>query len=244
MESKSEKSIRSRRKNKRNWKTLVIILSLIAVIFIAGRLIDVDQYLNVVQQWIWRLGPWGGILFIFIYVGATLLLLPGTPFTLLAAFLFGSLWAYVIMVAATTVAASSAFLLARYGARDRVEKMLSQAGTFQKLLKMVDENPFISIIFVRVAPFFPFAINNYALGLTKIPFWPYLLYSELIFLPMNAVLVLGAFAIYRATIRGEVSWILISTSAAAGLLVLILARVAKKTFENPKSAQKPASLPG
>jgi uncharacterized membrane protein YdjX (TVP38/TMEM64 family) len=244
MDFKSRKSIRSKLKNKRNLKRLMIFLPLIALIFIAGRLIDVDRYLNVVQQWIWGLGPWGGIFFIFIYVGATLLLLPGTPFTLLAAFLFGSLWGYMIMVAATTLAATSAFLIARYGARNRVEEMLSQAGTLQKLLEMVEENPFISIIFVRIAPFFPFGINNYALGLTKIPFWSYLLYSELVFIPMNAVLVLGAFAIYRAMIRGEISWVLISTTAAAGVLVLFLARAAKRTFENPKSAQKPASLRG
>jgi uncharacterized membrane protein YdjX (TVP38/TMEM64 family) len=242
MEMKSGKSVRSRLKNKRNWKRLVILLLFIALIFIIGRLIDVDRYLTVVQRWVWRLGPWGGIFFIFIYVGATLLLLPGTPFTLLAAFLFGSLWGYLVMVVASTLAAASAFLIARYGARNRVEEMLSSAGTFQKLLAMVEENQFISIIFVRVVPFFPFAINNYALGLTKIRFWSYMLYSELVFIPMNAVLVLGAFAIYRAMMRGEISWLLIGSTTAAGILVLLLARVAKRTFEDPKSDREPELL--
>ncbi len=147
------------------------------------------------------------------------------------------------MVIASTLAAASAFLVARYAAQRRVEEMLSRTGTFQKFLTIVEENPLISIVFVRITPFFPFAINNYALGLTKISFWSYLLYSELVFIPMNAVLVLGAFAIYRAMIRGEVSWILIGTTAAAGVLVLVLGRAAKRTFENLKSAPRSAERP-
>ena len=210
----------------------MIPLLIIATIFIVGRLIDLDRYLSVVQQWVWRMGPWGNIFFIFIYIGATLFLLPGTPFTILAAFLFGTLRGYIIMVVASNLAAASAFLIARYAARNRVEKMISQTGIFQRLFNMVEQNPLVSVVFVRLTPFFPFAINNYALGLTKISFWSYLLYSELVFIPMNAVLILGAFAIYRAMIRGEISWILIGTTAAAGLLVLILARTAKRTFKN------------
>lgn len=208
------------------------------MIFVIGRLIDVDRYITVVQQWVQRLGPWGGVIYIFIYVGATLLMLPGTPFTLLAAFLFGSLWGYLIMVAATTLAAVAAFLIARYAARGWVQKRISHSGIFEKFLMMIQENTFLSIVFVRVAPFFPFAINNYVLGLTKISFWSYLLYSELVFIPMNAVWVLGAFAIYRAMIRGEISWVLIGSSAAAGILMLLLARAAKKTFKDHESTHE------
>lgn len=227
--------IRSRLEDKKKWKKFAISLLLIALLFIVGRLIDLDQYLVLVQHWIGRLGAWGGILFIIIYVGATLLLLPGTPFTLLAAFLFGSLWGYLIMVTATTLSAASAFLIARYAARERVEKMVSRTGVFQKLLMMVEKNALISIVFVRVAPFFPFAVNNYALGLTRISFWIYLLYSEMVFIPMNAVLVLGAFAIYRAMMRGEISWILIGASGAAMVLLIFVASAAKRTFEETET---------
>ena len=83
----------------------MIPLLIIATIFIVGRLIDLDRYLSVVQQWVWRMGPWGNIFFIFIYIGATLFLLPGTPFTILAAFLFGTLRGYIIMVVASNLAA-------------------------------------------------------------------------------------------------------------------------------------------
>ncbi len=213
----------------------MIPLLLIGLVFIIGRLIDLDQYLVLAQRWIGRLGPWGGIFFIIIYVGATLLLLPGTPFTLLAAFLFGSLWGYIIMATATTLSAASAFLIARYAARDRVEKMVSRTGVLQKLLMMVEKNALISIVFVRVAPFLPFGINNYALGLTRISFWLYLLYSELVFIPMNAVLVLGAFAIYRAMMRDEISWILIGASGASMVLLMFVANAAKRTFEGTKT---------
>ncbi len=213
-----------------NWLKIILPLLLIAALFIAGRLIEVDKYLQDVQQWVRSFGKWGPVVYTLIYVGAMLLLLPGTPFTVLAAFLFGFAWGFFTMVVATTLAASAAFLIARYLARRAVEERLAGTETFRKLRAMVEKNRRIAIPFVRLMPFFPFAINNYALGLTRISFWSYLLWSEVVFLPMNAVLILGAGAIYRALVLGEVSWWLIGLTVGAGLLVLAIGIAAKRAL--------------
>ena len=66
--------------------------------------------------------------------------LPGTPFTILAAFLFGGLGGFLTMVAATSVSATVAFLSARYIARDTVEKRVMQVEEFKKFKTMMEEN--------------------------------------------------------------------------------------------------------
>lgn len=214
-------------------KKVLILLLVAATLFILGRLIEVENYLQTLQTWLWDLGPWGTLAFICIYVGATLLFLPGTPFTIAAAFLFGTRRGYFIMVAASSLAAVVGFLIARYGARKTIEERYSAIPNFRKLRAMVEKNHRIAILFVRVMPFFPFAVNNYALGLTRISFWSYLFYSELVFLPMNAVLVFGAYAIYRLMVIGETPWLLIGISSAGGFFILGLGYLSRRVFGRP-----------
>ena len=212
---------------------LLIPLAMIVTLFILGRLIEVEKYLQILQKWLWTLGPWAPMAFIGIYVAAMLLFLPGTPFTIAAAFLFGTRRGYFIMVAASTIAAVIGFLVARYVARKTIEERYSDIPNFLRLRKMVEKNHRIAILFVRVMPFFPFAINNYALGLTRISFWSYLFYSELVFLPMNAALVFGAYAIYRVMAIGETPWLLISISSAGGFLILGVGFLGRRVFGRP-----------
>lgn len=213
-------------------KYIILAFLLITALFILGRLIDIDRYLQIAQKWVWSLGPWGAFAYIGIYIAATLFLLPGTPFTLLAAFLFGSLRGYLVMVAATTLASVAGFLIARYLAKEAVERRLSGMENFSKLKAMLEKNHWIAIPFVRLMPIFPFSINNYALGLTQIPFWSYLFFSELVLLPMNAVLIFGAGALYNATVKGEISWVLIGITTGAAFVVLALGYLAKRVFAN------------
>ncbi|MFP4315712.1 MAG: TVP38/TMEM64 family protein [Desulfovibrionales bacterium] len=232
-------SIRAWLANRENWKTVLLPLVVIFGLFVAGRMIDIHTYLQSIQNWIWSLGFWGPVVYGAIYVAAMLLLLPGTPFTIVAALFFGVKWGFVTMVGATTVAAIAGFLIARYGARERVEKRFRNQKTFHKLTQWVEENHWLAIPFIRIMPFFPFAMNNYALGLTRISFWTFVITSEVVFIPMNAVLVLGASAIYSAMVQGEVSWWLILGSIGTGMIVLILGLLGKKRFSNHGQAEHP-----
>ena len=204
----NDKSSRIRQwiKNDKKPKRLIFIVLILAALFITGRAIEIDKYLKIVQEWVWQFGSWGAVFYAFIYIGATLMMLPGTPFTILAALLFGSLAGFLTMVAATTISAIIAFVAARYIAREALEKRIAGAEKFKDLKKMVEKNHWFAIPFVRLMPIFPFSVNNYALGLTRISFWRYLLFSEFIFIPMNAVLVFGANTLYSAMTGGEISW--------------------------------------
>ncbi len=177
------------------------------------------------------MGPWGAVCYAVLYIVAMMLLLPGTPFTIGAAILFGSLWGFVTMLSATTAAAMFAFLFSRYLAREKIEKQLDGQETIESLKGWVEKNYWLAIPFVRIMPLFPFAVNNYALGLTKIGFWKYLLSSLVVFIPMTAVLVLGANALYGALVRGEISWNLTIGTVIAGVIILSLGAVGKRVLE-------------
>lgn len=209
----------------RGW---LLPIGVVAALVVAGRLVEAEAYLAVARDWVDGLGPWGPVAYVLLYVVATLLFVPGTPFTVLAALLFGVGWGFVIMMAATTLAAISGFVIARYLAKERMEARLAATDTFRRLQQMVEREHRFVIPVIRFLPVFPFSFNNYALGLTNISFLTYLVWSEAVFVVMNAVLVLGAGAIYRALVLGETSWWLLGGATAAGLLVALLGWLARR----------------
>jgi len=78
---------------------------------------------------------------------------------------------------------------------------------------------------VFIVPIAPFAVVNYGFGLTGIPFWRYVLWTEAAMIPVNAVLILGTDAFYLVAMRGTVSWPLIAAAVAAAALVAGLAAI-------------------
>jgi uncharacterized membrane protein YdjX (TVP38/TMEM64 family) len=219
-------------KKPRNWITVVLPVAAIVSLLVVGRVIDLHVYIEAMHGWIFSFGPWGPVIYALLYVIAELAFFPGTPFTIIAALIFGTVWGYVIMLVAATVAAVAAFLIARYLAKERIERRLRRHPEFQKLVSWVERNHWLAIPFVRTIPVFPFSLVNYGLGLTGISFKKYLLTSFAVFVPMTGVLVLGANALYRAMVRGEVSWWLIIGTVTAGLVMFGIGLAGKRAFKN------------
>ncbi len=91
------------------------------------------------------------------------------------------------------------------------------------------------IPFLHLMPVMPFALTNYCLGLTKVPFWRFLLWSELVMIPMNAVWVFGADALWRAATKGEPAWGLIAATGGASVALLVLGVLMKRTMNQRRS---------
>lgn len=219
------------------WLRIGLVLAAAGALFIAGRLVDVQDYIIMARDMIMGLGYWGVALYVFAFVVATLLMLPGTPFTIIAALLFGPWLAFVVMTAGTTLSSVIGFLLARYLAKEWVERHLDGGGRLERLKALVEENRAFVIPAIRFLPMFPYSFNNYALGLTNISFGSYLIWSEVVLVPMNIVLILGANALYRALVLGEFSWALIGGATAAGVAVFVLGYFAKRRFGAGNSAE-------
>ncbi|MCM0080240.1 VTT domain-containing protein [Geomonas sp. Red32] len=105
--------------------------------------------------------------FTAIYILQTALSLPGAAILSLAAgALFGSWLGTVYAVAAATVGATLAFLVARYLLRDTVLRRFGPR--LEGLNRELELRGFNYLLFLRLVPLFPFFLINLAAGLTGI----------------------------------------------------------------------------
>lgn len=221
---------RARSRRRRGIWPLVAAGGFLLAMVVVGRAIDVGSHLEAAQGWTAALGVLAPAAFVVVYVVATLLGVPGMPFTLLSPLLFGVGPAFVVMVVGSALSAALAFLIARYLARDALAERLAGTDGFARLSALVEEHDWAVIPVLRILPIAPFAVVNYGFGLTGISFWRYFGWSELAMVPMNAVLVLGAGLLFDATARGTASWPLLGAAAAAALVLIGLAALGRKTL--------------
>jgi uncharacterized membrane protein YdjX (TVP38/TMEM64 family) len=133
--------------------------------------------------------------FIAFYVGAVVLMLPGSLLTLGAGYLFGLGYGFAIVSFASTVGATCAFLVGRFFARQWVASKLSAMPRFSALDRAVGARGALVVLLTRLSPAFPFTLLNYALGLTQVPLKTYLLVSWLGMMPGTLLYVyLGSIA--------------------------------------------------
>ncbi len=121
-------------------------------------------------------------IYMLIFALAPVLLLPGLPITIVGGIVFGPLWGVVYTMCGATFGASLAFLAARYLARDWVAARLT-GSRWQKLDSEVARHGWKVVAFTRLIPAFPFNLLNYAFGLTRIAFIPYVVATFFCMLP-------------------------------------------------------------
>jgi len=126
-------------------------------------------------------GAAGPLVFMGLYAVAAVLFLPGSVLTLAGGALFGPLWGTIWNLTGATVGAALAFLVARHLGSEWVER---RAGSrLERLNDGVASEGWRFVAFVRLVPLFPFNLLNYALGLTRIRFLPYLVATWVFMLP-------------------------------------------------------------
>ncbi|GAV59370.1 SNARE_assoc domain-containing protein [Cephalotus follicularis] len=163
---------------------------------------QINVFLNQLSGFIEGYGPVGYALFVAAYAGLEVLAIPALPLTMSAGLLFGSFIGTIIVSISGTVAASIAFLIARYFARDRILKLVEGNKKFLAIDKAIGENGFKVVTLLRLSPLLPFSVGNYLYGLTSVKFLPYALGSWLGMLPGTwAYVSAGAFG--RAIIQEE-----------------------------------------
>lgn len=215
---------------RRSWWPLVIAGALLLIGVVIGHRLDVVRHLETARAWTGTLGVLAPVAYVVIYVPATLLGVPGLPFTLLAPLLFGAWPAVAVMIVASTISALGGFLIARYLARDALMARLEGSAGFARLTGLLEAHDWIVISVLRIVPLLPFAVVNYGFGLTGVGFWRYAAWSLLAMAPMNVVLVLGAELFYSAATRGTVPWPLLAGAVAAALLLVGLAAAGRRAF--------------
>jgi uncharacterized membrane protein YdjX (TVP38/TMEM64 family) len=178
---------------------LVLLLTVVVV-----QQFHLEQYLD--QERLRQFGASYGVLLPLMYLALWTvgpLFLPGLPITLAGGVLFGPFWGVVYAALGSTFGAGLVFLVTRYLARDWVAKKL--AGTrLMSLDDKVARHGWKIVAFTRLIPVFSFSLLNYAFGLTRISFWPYLAATFVCTLPYTIAFVYFSSNL-MALLHGQIS---------------------------------------
>jgi uncharacterized membrane protein YdjX (TVP38/TMEM64 family)/rhodanese-related sulfurtransferase len=153
---------------------VLLLLGILTATFWAALLRD-RLNLEALDAWLSGLGFWTPLAFLGLYAVGTVAFVPGTLFALAGGALFGPVWGTVLNLLGATIGASLAFLIARYVASDWVTARTG--GRMKRLTEGVEAEGWRFVAFVRLVPLFPFNLTNYALGLTRVRFLPYVVTS-------------------------------------------------------------------
>jgi uncharacterized membrane protein YdjX (TVP38/TMEM64 family) len=160
----------------------LLFMVLIAAV-IALQYFHLEQYLD--QERLRRFGAAHQVLLPLIFLAVWTvgpLFMPGLPITLAGGVLFGPIWGVVYTAFGSTLGAGMVFLTARYLARDWVAGKLA-GSRLMSLDKKVARHGWKIVAFTRLVPVFSFSLLNYAFGLTRVDFWPYLAATFVCMLP-------------------------------------------------------------
>ncbi len=185
---------------KKNVIKILIAVSIIVAVYFVLRHYGITKHIRLenvpkIKTWVESFGVIAPLIYIGLYLLSTVFFLPGFPVTVLAGFVFGPLWGVFYASIASLISVASAFLVARYVARDLVEGWVKGNAQFRKIDEQVEEQGWRILMVTRLIPIFPFNLQNYAYGLTKIRFWTFVLTSAVFMFPGTIVFVMlgGAF---------------------------------------------------
>ena len=161
----------------------LLLLIMAAVIFVYQ--FREDMSVDKLQALVTTGGAMAPILFVSVYAAGTVLFVPGSVLTIAGGAIFGPVIGTVLNLTGATIGAGLAFMIARYVAAHWVEQ--KSAGRLKQLKDGIEKEGWRFVVFVRLVPLFPFNLINYALGLTKVPLFHFVIASYISMLP-------GAFA--------------------------------------------------
>jgi uncharacterized membrane protein YdjX (TVP38/TMEM64 family) len=157
-------------------KNLLMALGLLGLVFLlATKGQEVTAGIENFNIWVEELGPLAPVVFLFGYALAVVAFVPGSLLTAAAGALFGLWQGTLVVFIGASLGACSAFLIARYVARDSIEARLGKHPKFRSVDQAIGREGLKITFLLRLSPVFPFTLLNYLLGLSKVSFRDYAL---------------------------------------------------------------------
>jgi uncharacterized membrane protein YdjX (TVP38/TMEM64 family) len=209
---------------KGNWTKLIFAAAVVLAVIALMKYFGLFQYVSMqnimnLKAWINGLGAIGPLVYILLFIAACLFFLPGLPVAILGGLAFGPIMGTVWASIGSTTGAALAFLVARYVAREMVEGWAQANPIFKKIDDGVAAQGWRMLMITRLVPVFPFNLQNYAYGLTKIGFPTYVLVSWICMLPGAIAFTFMGGAIVSG--EGNIGRIFMYLAIGAVVLVLI-----------------------
>lgn len=215
----------------------LLILCALGIILIVFKFFNLQEGFKNLLEGIRGMGIWGPIVFLIVYIAATVLFIPGSILTLGAGVIYGPLWGSVIVSVSATFGALAAFLAGRSFARKWVREKLEGNQKFKALDEAVGREGWKIVLLTRLSPIFPFNLLNYAFGLTQVNARTYFAASWLGMIPGTVMYVyIGSLigniaALGSGRTRTPIEWVFYGLGLIATLAVTIyVTRLARKAL--------------
>src|SRR6516162_4238917 len=209
---------------------LVLFFLVVTALFIAGFFLPFGPWLDSFRLWVEEQGAWGAIWFGLLYVLGTVLFAPGSILTIGAGAIYGPVWGTILVSLSSTIGAACAFLVGRYIARDQVRTWIAKKPELAALDQAVTRKGGWIVFLLRLSPVFPFNLLNYALGLTGVRFWHYVLASWIGMLPGTIAYVLVGYAGQQALAGEQKLWYWILAATATLIVTVFITRLATRAI--------------
>lgn len=202
----------------RSRRMLLLKLGVVGVVLAVGAVLVMRGYdvKGLVQQALERVRSAGPVVFFAAQAVLPAVGAPQTAFSLTAGSLFGAQLGMPLVVVLSTLALTVNMALTYWLAsrllHPVLEKLFIRLG--YKLPTVASGSATDLIVLLRVTPGVPFPVQNYLLGLARVPFGRYLLVSCLIAVPLNTAFVLFGDALIQG--KGRLALL-----ALLGLLALM-----------------------
>jgi uncharacterized membrane protein YdjX (TVP38/TMEM64 family) len=226
-------------------RKLSVILALASIILVIGH--ELELYLPDLELWIERLGALAPLGFIALFVVLTPVFVSVDTLCFVSGLLFSIGAAEFYMAIATYLAAALIFFLVRYLIKDRVIAFISKHKHLAALDTAIDSRPFKLMFLLRLTPL-PFAMLSYALSVTQVRFWPYLVATSGILIYNTSLVYMGYTTKHLAgLVSGSakqigVSYPLLVLGVVISLLVLFyVTKIAGETINRLSSEQSEPS---
>jgi uncharacterized membrane protein YdjX (TVP38/TMEM64 family) len=202
--------------------TTIIIITVTILAYKLG-LVNKLKDIKLMHQWFKSFGTIGYLVYIIIYILASVFMLPGSILTIVAGIVYGPILGSILALLGATCGAAMSFLIAKYFMKGTIMSMVGSNTLYERIDKGFKVNGSSFLILTRLVPVFPFNLQNYAYGLTSIKTSTYIFWTFICMMP-------GAF-IY-AYMAGEIavkgiSMDILIKFTIAGILLFFISLIPK-----------------
>ena len=149
-----------------------LIVSLLVIFYVTGWHKGFSA--GGVRDFILRLGVWGPLIFILSYILSSLVIFPTAVLSVASGMIWGPFWGTALTIIAATLASIPPFLLTRFFSRAFVENII-KGSWFKSADCFLSQNGFVSIVLIRLIPFFSWDLVNVVSGMCGFRFRDYVL---------------------------------------------------------------------
>lgn len=199
----------------------VLFISFIAYRFgFVAFLTDISS----LRAYLENLGWVGYVMFIILSILVAIFLLPGQFLAIVGGLAYGGFIGGILTIIGASLGASISFIIGKYVAREYILSRFRDHPTFKKVEEGVERNGISFLIFTRLVPVFPFAIQSYAYAMTPMSIQKFSLISFLTIMPASFIY---AFMASEIASKG-ISLIVLVELTLAGILLAVIVYLPKR----------------